>query len=135
MDTTTSRPTLTNERLRSLEEPEAVQCIVGTADDAALYTLTFHSAFAVKIFEVIRREGPGIQGFERMQQSMRDSVEQVRTSLLKSLPDTCRTLLERFLERSAESQSALMRLVRDLARYKNWMLGDEPEPPKKELIT
>ena len=126
MDSASPRPTLTPERLQSLEEPTAMQSIIGTAADPALYTLTFHSAFAVKIFEVIRREGRGIQGFDRMQQSLRESVEQVRTSL-SSLPDECR--LERFLgPPSAESQSALMRLVRDLARYKNWMLG-EPEIP------
>jgi hypothetical protein len=131
MDINTSRPALTQERLQSLEEPETVDCIVKTADDAVLYTLTFHSAFAVKIFEVIRREGRGVQGFERMQQSLRDSVEQVRTSL-SNLPDACRSPIERFLEHSAESQSALMRLIRDLARYKNWMLGENPEPPQRQ---
>jgi hypothetical protein len=128
MDTETSRPTLTKERLRSLEEPEAIRCIVEAATDAALYTLTFHSSFAVKIFEVIKREGPGVQGFERMQQSFRESVEQVRTSL-SSLPDRCRNLVERSLGPSAEAQSGLMRLVRDLARYKNWMLWGDPRPP------
>lgn len=119
------RPALTSERLQSLEEQVAMQCIIGNAPDPVLYTLTFHSAFAVKIFEVIRREGRGIQGFDRMQQSLRESVEQVRSSI-SSLPGKCQ--LERFLGPSADAQSALMRLVRDLARYKNWMLG-EPEHP------
>src|SRR5215204_5972102 len=119
MERDSPRPALTDERLQSLEEAAAMQCIIGNAADQVLYTLTFHAAFAVKIFEVIRREGRGIQGFERMQQSLRESVEQVRSSL-SSLPDECR--LERFLGPSADAQSALMRLVRDLARYKNWML-------------
>jgi hypothetical protein len=100
------------------------------ASDTLFYTLTFHGSFAVKIFEVIRREGPAVQGFERMQQSFRESVEQVRTALA-SLPDERRHLLERFLARSAESQPLLMRLIRDLARCKSWMLGD-PEPLVRE---
>ena len=121
MDTQTSRPILSEERLAQLEAPEEMICIIGGAEDDALYTLTFHAAFAVKIFGIIRREGPAMQGFERMQQSLSDSVEQVRTALV-ALPD-CNTLLRRVEDRSAEAQSLLMRLIRDLARYKNWMLG------------
>jgi hypothetical protein len=130
MDIALSRPQLSDDRLRSLEVPEALEQVAGAATDAELFTLTFHAAFTVKIFEVMKREGPAIQGFERMQQSLRDSVEQVRASL-SVLPDS---IAAPFLEQNAEGQSALMRLIRDLARYKNWMLERaEAATPKTDL--
>lgn len=122
MDTRPAAPLLTKDRLRSIEEPEALECILNSQpSEATLYHLTFHAAFAVKLFDVMRREGPNIQGFDRMQQSFRQSVELLRESLA-SFPEECRPVLGRFLGSSHDSQAKLMRLVRDLARYKNWML-------------
>lgn len=109
---------LTEERLKNLEEPEALRCIVDTVSDGVLYDLTFHASFAVKVFEVMRREGPALQGFDRMQQSFQESVKQLRT-LLSCVTDCA---LERYLAPASESQAALMRLIRDLATYKNWTL-------------
>lgn len=105
-----------------MEEPDAVRCIVESAPEDILYDLTFHASFAIKVFEVMRREGPAMQGFERMQQSFRSSVEQLRTLLSSKLPAECAGILRRFLAPTSDAQAALIRLMRDLARYKSWTL-------------
>ena len=56
---------------KNLKEGELLRSIISPLpiDSPVLYDLTFHAAFAKRIFDIIRREGPHTQGFERMQQS------------------------------------------------------------------
>ena len=56
---------------KNLKEGELLRGIILPLpiDSPVLYDLTFYAAFAKRIFDIIRREGPHTQGFERMQQS------------------------------------------------------------------
>jgi hypothetical protein len=92
-------------------------------DSPDLYELTFHAAFAKRIFDILKREGGNIQGAERMQQSFRDSVEKVRTILV---PYEARNLSTTILNSSTpEARAMLSRLVEDLALVKNWLMRHE----------
>src|SRR5689334_15067929 len=57
-------------------------------DSPILYDLTFHAAFAKRIFDIIKREGPQTQGFQRMQQSFIESVEKIKEILMTYEKDT-----------------------------------------------
>ena len=89
-------------------------------DSPDLYDLTFHAAFAKRIFDIMKREGGNIQGAERMQQSFRDSVEKIRTILV---PYEARNLSTTILNSSTpEARAMLSQLVGDLALLKSWLL-------------
>lgn len=89
------------------------------ADSSALYDLTFHAAFASRLFAILKREGSALQGYERMQQSLSDSVGLIR-GLLESLEAEHR--LELGLVATASEQSSFGGLVEDLSTVKAWML-------------
>ena len=71
---------------KSLKERKLLHDVIFSLpqDSPILYDLTFHAAFAKRIFDIIRREGPHTLGFERMQQSFLESVEKIR-AILKRL--------------------------------------------------
>ena len=97
--------------------------IVLPADSPALYDLTFHAAFAKRIFDVIRREGPHTQGFERMQQSFQESVEKIR-EILKKL-EVENVVAGELTSSTPEAKAKLSRFIEDLAVLKNWLLSHE----------
>ena len=90
-------------------------------DSPILYDLTFHAAFAKRIFDIIKREGPHTQGFERMQQSFMESVEKIRGILLRS--EIANT--EDLIPPTSESRARLSRLIEDLALLKNWLVSHD----------
>ncbi|MBS1904080.1 MAG: hypothetical protein JSS75_10270 [Bacteroidetes bacterium] len=103
-------------RLRRPEELRRLLAALGDTEPTMLYDLTFHAAFASRLMAILKREGSAVQGFERMQQSLADSVQ------------TIRTLLERAEGQFAidlgltAAQPTFGGLVEDLATLKHWML-------------
>lgn len=108
---------------KGLKERELLHILVtGLAPDSPfLYDLTFHAAFAKRIFDIIRREGPHTQGFERMQQSFMESVEKIRGILVETNID----FTEDLASPTTESRARLSRLIEDLALLKNWLVSHE----------
>ncbi len=108
------------EAANSLRRPDEMRRLLATlpADSPQLYDLTFHAAFASRLFTILKREGTEVQGFERMQQSLADSVETIRT-LLQSIES------EREVDLGLSGTGATSSfggLVEDLAKLKAWML-------------
>jgi hypothetical protein len=84
-------------------------------DSALLYDLTFRASFAKKLFAVLRREGTGIQGYERMQQTLAESVQE----LMKSLQQLENEYHVRYS--IPLSAASIMQVIDDLTIVKEWM--------------
>ena len=111
---------------KNLKERELLLRIITSlpADSSSLYDITFHAAFAKRIFDIIRREGPHTQGFERMQQSFLESVEKIRGILIRiesenQIPTTELT------SSTPEARAKISRFIEDTAVLKNWLVSHE----------
>ena len=93
-------------------------------DSPILYDLTFHAAFAKRIFEIIRREGPHTQGFERMQQSFLESVDKIK-AILKSYEAESHVVIPELTSPTPEASAKLSRFIEDLALLKNWLVSHQ----------
>ena len=102
-----------------LKEKEFLEWITKTipVDSAEFYDLTFHAAFAKRIFDILKREGNATQGADRMQQSFRESVEKV-----KSILAPYEALNHPPLSASSTPEAQLARKIEDLALLKNWIM-------------
>jgi hypothetical protein len=100
---------------------------VAEKNPQVLFDLTFHARFANNLLAVMKREGKDVQGFERMQQSFRESVEKVR-SILLDLGNSASAGAgfadsTRYTELSQAGMQALMDLISDLAVVKEWQVS------------
>ena len=93
-------------------------------DSPMFYDLTFHAAFAKRIFDIIRREGPHTLGFERMQQSFQESVEKIRQILVRFEAENLLRTTE-LTSATPEARTKLSRLIEDLAQLKNWLVSHD----------
>lgn len=80
-----------------------------------LYELTFKASFANKLFTVLRREGKSVQGFERMQQTLAESVQQI-VNLLQQIENQYHIAFGVPL-----NSGAIIELIDDLTILKEWM--------------
>ncbi|MFI5264931.1 MAG: hypothetical protein ACHQM6_10490 [Candidatus Kapaibacterium sp.] len=110
----------------NLKEKQLLESIIAplAADSPVLYDLTFHAAFAKRIFDIIKREGPHTQGFDRMQQSFFESVEKVKEILKMSAKENPVVLAE-LTSPTPEARAKLSRIIEDLALLKNWLISRE----------
>ncbi|MDP4229426.1 MAG: hypothetical protein Q8916_03360 [Bacteroidota bacterium] len=110
----------------NLKEPDLVrQVLAGLAPDSAMfYEITFHGAFAKRMFDVMRREGPNTIGFERMQQSFTESVQKVRT-ILEQMEAENLVKSEGLTSATPEARAKLSRFIEDLSLLKNWLTSRE----------
>lgn len=109
---------------KSLKEKELLRTIILSLppDSPILYDLTFHAAFAKRVFDIIRREGPHTQGFERMQQSFFDSVEKIRAILLRHQAEN-HVVTTELTSSTHEAKAKLSGIIEDLALLKNWLVS------------
>ena len=113
---------------KNLKEQELLRTIILPLpiDSPVLFDLTFHAAFAKRIFDIIRREGPHTQGFDRMQQSFLESVEKIRMILSRYETENHIETAE-LTSPTPEARAKLSRFIEDLAMLKNWLLSREPK--------
>ncbi|MEP7235006.1 MAG: hypothetical protein ABI778_06895 [Ignavibacteriota bacterium] len=109
-----------------VKESDLLRRIIGAIppDSAEFYDLTFHAAFAKRIFDIIKREGPHTLGFERMQQSFFESVEKIK-GILQDLGSEHPDLAAEFTPPTPEAKAKLSRIIEDLALVKNWLVAQE----------
>ena len=90
-------------------------------DSSILYDLTFKASFAKKLFAVLKREGPAIQGYDRMQQTLAESVEQLTRILQQVENDNAIRFATHY------TPVLIMEMLDDLTTLKEWMnLTDKP---------
>ncbi|HYM20497.1 MAG TPA: hypothetical protein VEW28_05775 [Candidatus Kapabacteria bacterium] len=104
----------------TLRKPEEMGILLSfmPLDSPELFDLTFHASFASKMFILLKREGQNIQGFERMQQSLVESVQNV-TSMLEQAEATYGIELGIRSKRA----DAVADFIADLTVLKEWMLA------------
>jgi hypothetical protein len=121
---------------RKLSFPEEIGLLVEAANEGpgrkVLEEAAFHAKFVSKTFDLMKRVGPGAEGFDKLQAELANTLR-TTTALLQSLgskfPDDARVEFEgRFLTPGEEQLTNLMQLVRDLAWVKNWMLDGKTIP-------
>ncbi len=100
----------------NLREPETVSLLLAHVpmDATVLFDLCFQASFASRIFAIIQREGSAIQGYERMQQSLAESVQTIMR-LLQQLESEYR------LDLKLAKSKVPIALIEDLALLKQWM--------------
>lgn len=104
-----------------LKEPELLRRILSVLpeDSDMLYELAFHASFAQKMSNLMLREGKGVQGYERMQQSFFEAVEKIRL-LLEEVENDFGVTTSDILSGTPDANSRLSRVLEDLSRYKVW---------------
>jgi hypothetical protein len=93
-------------------------------DSSEFHDLAFHGAFAKKIFDIIKREGPHTQGFDRMQQSFTESVEKIRGILIR-LEREYKIETDGITSSTPEAKAKLSRFIEDLSILKNWLMSHD----------
>jgi hypothetical protein len=89
-------------------------------DSSEMFDLTFHASFASKMFALLKREGQNVQGFERMQQSLVDSVQKA-ISILKDAER------EYNIDLGANNSGNVVGLIEDLTALKEWILREKEQ--------
>ena len=105
----------------SLSHPAPVRSLLEslTTDVAATYDLLFYGAFTDKLLTIMRREGKDTDGFDRMQQSFRETVERVR-NLVAQAGELGFLQASAYTQLSPEAMTKLLELTHDLAIVKQW---------------
>ncbi len=100
----------------TLREPEAITLLLENVplDATTLFDLCFQASFASRIFTIIKREGATTQGFERMQQSLADSVQTIM-KLLRQIES------EYHIDLGTSKTKVPSALIEDLSMLKQWM--------------
>jgi protein gp37 len=108
---------LSSSKADRLKHPMAIASLLRTIDpdSSEFFDLTFKASFANKLFTVLRREGKSVQGFDRMQQTLAESVQQI-VDLLQQLESQHHIALG-----VALNSSAIIELIDDLTIVKEWM--------------
>lgn len=114
-----AHPFLPSEEFSAITEKTFFRNVLADipADSIVMFDLTFHAAFAKRMLDIMKREGPTVQGFDRMQQSFLESVNTVRV-LLAELEERYSIDTKSFIENPA----SLTVLISDLAIMKNWQM-------------
>ena len=94
--------------------------------DNTLADLSFHAKFVSNAYRIMKRIGPGADGFDKLSQEFNTGIAKVST-LLRTLIDTAdRPYRERFesayFSMNPDALENLLALCYDLSWYKNWLL-------------
>jgi len=94
--------------------------------------LIFQAKFLVRTQEIMKRIGPGMDGFEKLstefQSSMKKSIDFLNLLVEKAPSDIARKLTDMFVVKETDSFSRLMKLFSDLSCIKNWQVDGKPLP-------
>jgi len=106
-----------SEKADRLKYPMAMSSLLQATgfDSPVLFELTFKASFANKLFTVLRREGKSVQGFDRMQQTLAESVQQV-VNLVQQIENQYHIAFG-----IALNSSAVIEVIDDLTILKEWM--------------
>ena len=105
----------------SLSHPAPVRSLFQSleADPSATYDILFYGAFTDKLLSIMRREGKDTDGFERMQQSFRETVEKVR-NLVVLAGELGFSQAKSYSELSPDGMKKLLEHTHELAIVKQW---------------
>ncbi len=100
---------------------------------APLAELAFGAKFCWNTYSMLKRIGPGAEGYEQvMSEFQQNAVETLSllTVILRDATDDVRTLFEgKFFISTQESIQAQIELFRDISWIKNWTIDHRSETP------
>lgn len=116
-------PFLSSSESEALKEPDLTRGILSVLPESSdiLYELAFQASFAKKMSDIMAREGRGVQGYERMQQSFFEAVNKVKL-LLEQVENDYRIAASEVLSLHPDAAKRLSQLIEDLALYKDWSI-------------
>jgi hypothetical protein len=88
--------------------------------------LSFHAKFVSNVYRILKRIGPGANGFDKLSQEFNAGIEKVSALIRVLITHATPSLQERFqstyLTLSPDTLENLLALCYDLSWYKNWLL-------------
>jgi hypothetical protein len=94
--------------------------------------LIFQAKFLLRTQEIMKRIGPGMDGFEKLstefQSSVKKSIDFLNLLVEKAPSDVARKLTDTFIIKETDSFNRLMKLLSDLSWIKNWQVDGKPLP-------
>lgn len=109
-----------------------VECAQRSNQQETLDDLSFQAKFAARTYGIMKRVGPGGDGYDRLTAAFTESVAKATgfmQSLLQSAPDQTREEFSgKYLSQTHEGLEDLLGLFQDLSWYKNWQLDGGTAP-------
>jgi hypothetical protein len=94
--------------------------------------LIFQAKFLLRTQEIMKRIGPGMDGFEKLstefQSSMKKSIDFLNLLVERAPSDVARKLTDTFIVTETDSLNRFMKLLSDLSWIKNWQVDGKPLP-------
>ncbi len=94
-----------------------------------LEELAFTGKFCARVFGIMKRIGPGGEGYDRLAAELSSNTDRARrlvASILAGAPEETRAALSgRYLSMTSDGMENLMALLSDLGWVKNWQ-NDNP---------
>lgn len=98
----------------------------------AFEDLAFFAKFLSKSYDLMKRIGPDGEGYDKVADEFRSTMEKSSTllkTLVKETPDEVkRKFSEKFFGLDQESLSSLMSFMKEFAWVKNWMVDGKELP-------
>ena len=114
------------------EVGELLQIVMQTGLIGEFEDLIFQAKFLVRTQEIMKRIGPGVDGFEKLstefQSSMKKSIDFLNLLVERAPSDVARKLTDMFIVMETDSFSRLMKLFSDLSWIKRWQVDGKPLP-------
>lgn len=115
-----------------VEVGELLQIVVQTGLVGEFEDLIFQAKFLVRTQEIMKRIGPGMDGFEKLstefQSSVKKSINFLNMLVERAPSDVSRKLADMFTVMETDSFNRLMKLLSDLSWIKNWQVDGKPLP-------
>lgn len=115
-----------------LEVGEILQIVMQTGLIGEFEGLIFQAKFLVSTQEIMKRIGPGMDGFEKLstefQTSVRKSIDFLNMLVERASSDVARKLTDTFIIMETDSFNRLMKLFSDLSWIKRWQVDGKPLP-------
>ena len=115
-----------------VEVGELLQVVMQTGSVAQFEGLIFQAKFLVRTQEIMKRIGPGMDGFEKLstefQSSVKKSIDFLNLLVERTPSDVARKLTDTFIVMETDSFSRLMKLFSDLSWIKRWQVDGKPLP-------
>jgi hypothetical protein len=114
------------------EVGELLQIVMQTGLVGEFEGLIFQAKFLVRTQEIMKRIGPGMDGFEKLstefQSSVKKSIDSLNMIVERAPSDIARKLTDTFIVMETDSFSRLMKLFSDLSWIKRWQVDGKPLP-------
>ncbi len=121
-----------------VEVGELLQIVMQTGLVGEFADLIFQAKFLVRTQEIMKRIGPGMDGFEKLsiefQSSMKKSIDFLNLLIERASSDVARKLADMFIVMETDSFSRLMKLFSDLSCIKNWQVDGKPLPYETDSV-